>query len=130
MIAALLMAAALGAPPPIWGDFDHDGRRDRAAFVRARNGDYKLVVWRAINPKRPVLVDAMGDSHGEDLYLTKAAHGRWRTACAKGYDLGPEQCRYMSVRVRGDVLDYGTKEASESLALWNGRRFEIVAISD
>jgi hypothetical protein len=75
-----------------------------------------------------VVVETMRDVAG--FYLTKAAQGRWRTACGKGYDLGEEQCRYRSVRVRGDVLDFGTREASEAMALWNGRSFQVIWISD
>lgn len=128
MVLPVLMAAALALPQPIWGDFDHDGRRDRAGVVRNRGGGYSLVVWRGADPRRPVVVDTMGDI--ANFYIGKAARGRWKTACAKGYDLGPEQCRYMTVRVKGDVLDFGTEESSEAMAFWNGRRFEVIWISD
>lgn len=127
MVAALIMAAAVGLPAPIWGDFDHDGRRDRAGVVRSGRGVYSLVVWRGVDPKRPVVVDTMRDVAG--FYLAKAPRGRFRTACGKGYDLG-EPCRYRTVRVTGDVLDFGTAEASEAMAFWNGRRFEVVWMSD
>jgi hypothetical protein len=127
MILPVLMAAAVGLPPPIRGDFDHDGREDRAGVMRMRSG-YGLMVWRGADPRRPVLVDTIGDVVG--FYLTKAPRGRFRTACAKGYDLGEAQCRYRSVRVTGDVLDFGTREASEAMAFWNGRRFEVVWMSD
>ncbi len=129
IVAALLAAVIAHLPPPIRGDFDHDGRMDRAELQLQHGGRYRLLVWRGARPGRPETVDTDFDA-ASDIFLTKAKPGRWKTACGKGY--GPDQvtCTRKFVRLTGDTIDFGVRESSEIVALWTGHRFEAVWISD
>jgi hypothetical protein len=128
MILGMLLAAT-SIIQSISGDFDHDGKRDQASIVR-RGNRLDIVIRRAIAPNVPIILDHF-DAPMVDVFITKASPGRWKTACAKGYDLGGSQpCRRRYVTVRGDVLDFGVRESADSIALWNGLRFEVVPMSD
>ena len=127
MIASLAAAAMLAKLPVLTGDFDHDGRPDRAE-LRKRGGGYELIVTRASAPRHPHVVFSM--KRLGDFYLDKARPGRWKTACGKGYGPDEGHCTHRFVTLRGDTLDFGFKESSEAVALWTGKRFETVWLSD
>jgi hypothetical protein len=127
MLAAVFAAAAFALPAPVDGDFDHDGRLDQAEIVRTGFG-YSLVVRRAADPRHPAVV--YSTPRLGDFYLAKAKPGRWRTACGKGYGPGQDRCLRKTIRLAGDTLDFGVRESSEAVAIWTGRRFEVVWISD
>jgi hypothetical protein len=131
MLAAVVVAAVVAhMPPPVRGDFDHDGRPDVAEIVPFRPGVYHLVIWLGA-PHHPVfVVDTLKQEELAGFFLDKAKPGRWRTWCGKGGDAGDGPCHRASVRLRGDTLAYGTKESSEAVAIWTGRRFEAVWLSD
>lgn len=131
MPVSLFLAAVLASTPaPVRGDFDHDGKPDSAHIVRWKPGLYHLVIRRGA-PGHPVaVIDTIKEEDLFNLFLTRAKPGRWQTWCGKGGDEGDGPCRRKSVQLHGDTLAYGTKESSEAVALWTGRRFEVVWLSD
>ena len=130
LAGAVLAAALANAPVPISGDFDHDGRPDVAQIIRWKPGVYHLVIRRGA-PGHPVsVIDTIKENDLFDLFLTREKPGRLRTWCGKGGDTGDVPCMRRSVRLRGDTLAFGTKESSEAVAIWTGRKFEVVWISD
>jgi hypothetical protein len=132
MLATVVLAAASllaqPLPHPIRGDFDHDGKPDVAKVVPAARGRYQLVVVRGARG-HPVSVVETFDDIGS-LYLVKARPGRWKTWCGKGGGNENDPCPRTWVTLRGDTLDFGVEEATESVAIWNGKRFEVVLLSD
>lgn len=128
MLSLLLLAAAAPLPAPVRGDFDRDGRMD-VASVRARaGGGYELVV-RPGAPDRPVAVIAWFD-RAADLYLDAARAGRWKTWCGKGGGDDGAPCPRNEVQLKGGELMFGIEEASASVVVWTGKRFEVVLLSD
>ena len=123
----LAAAAALTLPAPLRGDFDGDGRADRAEVV-ARAGGHALIVTRAAAPDRPVTIDSVTDP--ANAFLRLATNETRATACAKGAGASSAPCARRSMTIRGDVLAFGSLEASEAVALWNGRGFDVVSLSD
>jgi hypothetical protein len=127
MIALLL--AATTAFAPLKGDFDHDGRPDTAQIVRA--GDrYVLRVMRGADPGKPVTVWDLGREKPLDIFVTTSRAGRFQTACGKGLGSNSDPCPHPWVMVKAGDLAFGTKESSEAVALWNGRRFDVEWLSD
>lgn len=130
MFLAMLAAAAVHLPHPVRGDFDHDGRPDVAEVVAAPGGQYRLIVRRGA-PGHPVAVIAtFAAAELANLYVDTARPGRWPTWCGKGGGAGNTPCPRKSVTLKGDTLDFGMTEASESVAIWTGQRFEVVLLSD
>jgi hypothetical protein len=131
MLAAVLAAAAVaGAPPSVRGDFDRDGKVDVAEFVAAQDGDFRLVI-RPGDRRRPMaVIETVNRAALGDIYLEKAKPGRYRTWCGKGGGGEGDPCPVKAVRLRGAVLSFGKREASQSVVIWNGRRFEVVLLSD
>jgi hypothetical protein len=132
MLVGVILASALSsAPAPVGGDFDHDGKADLAQIVPGKHGLYQLVIRRGAggHPVSVIVDDLTKDQLG-DLFLARAKPGRWRTWCGKGGGDDSEPCLRKSVRLRGDTLSFGTREASEAIALWIGRKFEVVWMSD
>ena len=133
MLAAIAMAAAMSRlPPPIRGDFDHDGRQDVAQVVRGSHGGYRLVAHRGAAGHPDVVVTALRRDELHDFFLTIEKPGRLETWCGKGGDDGGDPnapCRRF-VTLRGDTLAFGMRESTESVAIWTGGRFEVVLISD
>lgn len=128
MILALLAAAAINLPAPVRGDFDHDGKPDVAEVVAAPGGKFNLVVRRGAGPVE--VVDTFDVKAVANLYVTKAKPGRYQTWCGKGGGADKDPCPRRSVVLSGDTLDYGAEEASELVAVWTGKRFEVVPLSD
>jgi hypothetical protein len=127
MLAVLLAAATVTLPAPVSGDFDRDGVVDVATIVQRGDG-YALVVRPGAAGRAEASVATFTAANAAHLYLAKAAPGVEATACAKG--AGPAACVRKSVTVTGDVLDFGTPEASRAVALWNGKAFEVVWLAD
>ena len=131
MLAAVVVAAVVAhIPAPVRGDFDHDGRPDVAEIVPSQGGAFHLVIRLGARHHRVFVVDTLKQQELADFFLAKAKPGRWRTWCGKGGDASDGPCRRTSVRLRGDTLDFGTKESSEAVAVWTGTRFETVWLSD
>lgn len=129
MIGAIFAAGAIAHPPPaIHGDFDHDGRVDRAEVIRRPRGDWSLVVRRGARPRHAEVVYSMKEVRY--FFIDHARPGRWRTACGKGYGPDQDHCTRKVVQLKGDTLDFGRQESSEAVALWTGKHFEVVWISD
>jgi len=131
VLAAIMLAAAIAKlPAPVRGDFDQDGKPDLAEILPRRDGSYELIIRRS-NPARSVAVIA-SLSAGELRYffVAKGRAGRYRTWCGKGGGSDDDPCPRKAVVLRGDTLTFGTQEASESVALWTGKRFEVVLLSD
>jgi hypothetical protein len=132
MLALLLLAAsAAGSPQSVRGDFDRDGKIDVAEIAPGKGQDASPLVIRSGNRAHSFyLVDTFRRADLADIYLTKMERGRWATWCGKGGGAQQARCKRRTITVRGDVLTYGTREASQAAALWTGRRFEVVWLSD
>jgi hypothetical protein len=130
MLAALAMAAAVAHfPAPIRGDFDHDGKPDVAAVVAGPKGGYRLIVHRGAVGHPVSIVTTFTRNELPD-FLTSAKPGRWETWCGKGGGNDRDPCPRRFVRLRGDTLDFGHAESTEFVAIWTGRGFEVVQLSD
>lgn len=117
---ALMVLAA--AAMTLAGDFDGDGRTDRARLV-AKGETLDLVVDRGAGDL--VLVEkALPLSTMLDV--TRA--GRYRTACGKGAGRAP--CGRIHTDLSRDTLSFGTPESSRAVAVWRGDRFEVVWLMD
>ena len=130
MIVAIIAAAIVAhLPAPIFGDFRHDGHRERAEVIRRPKGGYSLVVSReGQGGGRADVIFSMKSAR--DFYVDRAKPGHYRTACGKGYGPDQDHCTLEAVDLKGDTLDFGFSESSEAVAMWTGRRFEVVWISD
>jgi hypothetical protein len=126
MTPLLLALSVLATPAPVTGDFDHDGRSDRAEIVTVSDGAYQLQVQPGAVGAKPLVVADLQPSQLRDLFVEKASPGRVRTRCA---DVTDDKCR-RTVELAGDTLSFGTREASHAMAIWRGDRFEVVWISD
>ena len=129
MLAILLAAATATLPAPVSGDFDRDGKTDVAALVAA-DGGYDLVVRPGGAGRAPMTVTAIKAENAMRMFLGKADPGVEATACGKGAGRRDAPCPRKSVTLSGDVLDFGTREASRAVALWTGERFEVVWLED
>ena len=131
MFAGIIMAAAIArVPAPVRGDFDHDGKPDVAEIASGPRGNYRLIVRRGAAGHPVSIVTTFTRQELANLYLTKAKPGRWQTWCGKGGGNEGDPCPRTSVQLRGDTLDFGTEESTEFVAIWTGRRFEVVQLSD
>jgi hypothetical protein len=129
MIGSLLLAATVAmSPAPVRGDFDHDGKLDLAEVVRGPEGQYQLVVRRAAEEKAPVAITTFKEL--ANVYVTTQPPGRQKTWCGKGGGPKNAPCPRVEVTLSGDTLAFGTKEASLMVAMWNGRSFDVIALSD
>jgi hypothetical protein len=131
MLAAVLIAVAIARlPAPIHGDFDHDGKLDVAEIVARRDGSYQLVIRRSDRARSVSLIETISANELPSYYVTKGRAGHYRTWCGKGGGSDDDSCPRKSVTLRGDILTFGMQEASESVAIWTGKRFEVVLLSD
>ena len=124
--------AAAVTPVVARGDFDRDVLIDTASVIRGSDGHYRVVVKPGAKGGRPVTVYDFGRGPG-DYFVERDKPGRYETACHKGY--GPDahenqHCAYDFLVLRGAVFSFGVAESSEAVALWTGRRFKVVWISD
>jgi len=131
VFVALLLSAALtpgGLPGPISGDFDHDGKADTATIVLEGRDVYVLRITRGAAPTAPVRVDL--GFHPPDYMVPAKNGGVVKTACGKGAGVNGGPCPRPSVQVtRGDLL-LGSREASESVLLWDGQTFRQEWLTD
>jgi hypothetical protein len=109
------MSMLLGlAVVAILGDFDRDGRSDRA-YLRTSSHMSELIVERAAG--KIVVIDGVKDA--EEFYFKKIQPGKYRAACSKG--LGRSKpCAAPVITVKGDALQFGTREVSRQSP--SGRR--------
>jgi len=129
MLAIIALAATLYAmPPKVRGDFDGDGRVDIAEIVKT-GGAYRVLVHPGSQPGKIIVVETLGPL-SSDFFLDTARSGKWKTWCGKGGGSDDEPCPRTSVVLKGGELTFGVKEASASVAIWTGRRFEVVLLSD
>ncbi len=131
MLAAIILASAvMSLPAAVRGDFDHDGKPDVAEVMARHDGAYQLVIHRS-DPRRSVaVITTLSGSELANFFVSKGRPGHYRTWCGKGGGQDGDPCPRKSVTLRGDTLTFGTEEASESVALWTGRGFEVVLLSD
>lgn len=127
MIPFLATALSLASLPSVAGDFDHDGKRDIAKVERTGEG-YQLVMRRGAKAARPLVLMSMANP--ENFYLGKAQGGEFATACGKGYGARGTRCERPRVNLRGSELAFGYREASDGVAIWTGRRFDLVWLTD
>jgi hypothetical protein len=129
MLPIIVLAATLYAlPPKVRGDFDGDGKVDVAEIVKT-GGAYRLLIHRGSQPRKSIVVETFGPL-SRDFFLDTARSGKWKTWCGKGGGSDDEPCPRTSVVLKGGELTFGVKEASGSVAIWSGSRFEVVLLSD
>jgi hypothetical protein len=121
--------AVLGLPAALHGDFDRDGKPDTARIVQSASGERQVVVRRAAATTDDVLPNTQHTA-ASDFFLNAAHAGRWRTACAKGLGRDNDPCARKVVVMRGGEISFGTRESTEWVAIWDGRKFETVQLSD
>lgn len=121
MIALLLAVTAASA---LAGDFDGDGRADTVS-VAPQDGGYVLLIQRA-GAEAPDAIIAFSDP--QSFHLKLQPPGSYRTLCGESGDCGRGQRR--RVKVRGDVLAFGTSQAPSAVAVWNGKAFEVEWLAD
>lgn len=139
-LSALVVALALTCgspsmalrPTTAHGDFDGDGVPDLARVVRDADRHYRVVVEPGSQVQRRIVVYDYGLRRA-DFYVSGSTPGRYETACHKGY--GPDAhegqpCADNFVVLQGDVLSFGVSESSDAVALWTGRGFRVVWMTD
>lgn len=122
MIPTLLLAVA--AVSTMTGDFDRDSHADRA-FVRQTGAMQEVVVRHRAGE---TIVFRTRDA--VPLLLSRLAAGTHPAACAKGAGPRGRRCIPRSVTSRGDTLQFGAAETAQAAAIWNGRAFAVVWLSD
>lgn len=121
--------AIVHVPGPIRGDFAHDGMPDVAEIVSGRRVSYHLIVHcGAVG--HPVLIVTTFTRNELPDFLTSAKPGRWETWCGKGGGSDRDPCPRRFVRLRGHTLDFGHAESTKFVAIWTGRGFEVMQLSD
>lgn len=126
MTPLLLALSVLSTPAPVTGDFDHDGRSDRAEIVAISPDVYQLQIRPGAPGAKAFVVADLKPSQLRDFYVEMAMPGRVAARCAEVSD---DKCR-RNLELSGDTLSFGTEEASQALAIWRGDRFEVIWISD
>lgn len=124
-IAAAGLATATNALEAS-GDFDGDGRADRAEL--RRDGDVqRVVVELAARPGETMVVHefAVERVRGDLLELKTLPSGVYTTTSAGPGDPEPE-----GVEVRNDALGFGVPEGAQAMAYWTGDGFRTVWLSD
>lgn len=109
----------------VQADFDHDGRSDQA-YLRASSRGIELVV--ALATGEVVVIDRMKSA--ENFYFEKVQGGEYRTACSKELGSAAAPCKVPVVSVKGDVLQFGTREASRAVAISDKGTFQVHWLSD
>lgn len=123
---ATLVAAALVLPAPISGDFDGDGRLDRAGFVGSGDAvriEVRLAAW-------PGKVWLVPESQGraDALFLDRLQPGRHAPLC--DVDDGKRRPCASPVMVTTDAIGFGSPEASMAVAWWTGTAFRTIWTND
>jgi hypothetical protein len=115
-------------PPAVHADFDGDHRIDSARVLADAKGGFRVIVVRSADPRHAVTIYRTRDARPP--YLDTARPGTYRTACGKGYGPDEQHCRYRQITLTANTLMFGYSEASDAAAVWNGRRFDVVWITD
>ena len=115
MVFALLMMLA-GSNLVTSGDFDQDGRLDRAYVIKEAGG-YKLVVARSLGD---VVTVATNVPASESFELTKVERSKRKVTCDPIVN-----SRIMSRYVcdAGDMLRFGNAGGPQTVAIWLNGRF-------
>lgn len=127
MIALLALFLASSLPGPVVGDFDHDGKPDRAEIVREGRDIYFLQITRggAPLPERVPL-----HLSPPDYMKVAEATQETPTACGKGAGPRNAPCPHPKIEVaKGDLL-MGHAEASEAVVKWTGHDFRLEWLTD
>jgi hypothetical protein len=120
VIAALLIAASL-----VHGDFDHDGHRDSARFVRiAQGGEIVVDLGRGRTTRFKV------PRFNDPYVAVNRERGRVRTACGKAYEVSCTDRSPNSILLRGGELLFGQRESQDFVLLFRAGRFIVVQLSD
>lgn len=119
---ATFVAAMLVLPSPISGDFDGDGRPDRAGFFGNGNAvriEVRLAAW-------PGRVWPAPESQGPAgvLFLARLPAVRHTSLC--DVDNGNRRPCAAPVTVRTDAIGFGAPEASMAVAWWTGKDFRTI----
>jgi hypothetical protein len=112
-------------------DLDGDGRQDRAAILlNPRRGRIGVFALRAAAGRYEAIEAFKGDAselHTFSIY--PASPGFHEDVCARGIGDDSRPCR-RGATAQWTGIAFGTVEASEAVAFWNGRRFDIIWTSD
>ncbi len=125
-----VVARPYAPPAPVRADFDHDGAVDIASLEPAPGGGKRLAVQWGGPARAASTVEVFPPRELGDFYLTLTGPGPVTTWCGKGGDDGEPSCTRSQITLEKNTLTYGSREASETVALWNGHAFEAVVISD
>lgn len=119
-IALIILGAAMV------GDFDFDGKRDRAQIV-AHGRAFDIVIQHGETGKRQI---APGGPFSDPFISVNKLRGPIQTACGKGYDVecGPKSPN--TVKLRGGELIYGQNESTSYVAIPQGRKLKFIQLSD
>jgi hypothetical protein len=126
-LAGLLMAAAPASKvaAEVNGDFNGDGKVDRAALESAR-GSWRLVAYLAgLGPKGVFVIDR-GRGGPEGLYLELAKPGRYTPTCEED---NPRLCP-KAVRVPFTSIDFSGEEGPSQVIYWDGKAFRKIQQGD
>ena len=108
------------------GDFDGDGREDRA--VLRRDGDVqRVLVMLAARPGEPITVAELhvSDARAGDIYLNSVLPGDYTET-----DAGPDDPVSEVVTIEHDALAYGIAESSAWAVYWTGEAFARLELAD
>jgi hypothetical protein len=138
---ALFLAAcastAVTAPTPITGtpgmqasgDYDGDGRTDRAAFFETEDGVLALMVHRAAAPREPLTLWG-GDISSLPYYTVRTAPpGRYETACALYGGCGDAIPSEVTL-THNALMVLGSEHNSVLLYYWDGRAFRDILLQE
>ncbi len=139
LISVSWFGCALAQDPPagwrepihaVEGDFDGDGRADRAALlVDDARGEFRLFVRRAATGRYEPADVALAEGM-QDIVLSVEPTGTFTTACAKGYGPSCAVGEPREVRTRFAAVGVSSAEASYSIVFWDGAKFATVYLSD
>jgi len=118
---SLIVFALAGS---LLGDFDQDGREDRA-FLRRAGGAYELVVQRGSG--ETTVLDRLDNP--ATLYFDVLPPGTYKTACAKGHG-NASTCKQHTIRLARPAIQFGTREASQAAVVWEDGHFQTYWLSD
>ncbi len=125
MLPIVLAMAAAQTPRIsgiVTGDFDHDGKPDRAMVLRQPDDTFAVVVEHG-RGGRSMLMDHIRQI--EAPFVKLASPGEIAAACSGSK--APHACPSGRLQL-GDTISYGMHETTHGVALWNGRSFELILI--
>lgn len=112
----------------VTGDFDGDGKADRAWLMVSETGRrYGLFVSRGGRPAENL--DDGDVAQLPNLMLDLFKPGTYKTACAKGYGDDTQPCRPL-IKARWTAIWFGAYESTDQIFFWDGKRFDSEFLSD